>query len=68
MMPSIENIKENLDRRICDCVEGASNTETYREFIRNSEKYFCLHLGNIDKCDNDSLVALVQWLDDLWGK
>ena len=31
----MENIKDNLDRRICDCLEGATNTETYKEFIIN---------------------------------
>ena len=33
---------ELLDKRICDVEEGASNTETYREFIHNSERYFDL--------------------------
>ena len=46
----------DLDKRICD-VEGGSNTETYRDFIRNSEKefglHFGLHLGNIDKCSDE---------------
>ena len=27
------NIKDNLDKRICDCEEKATNKETYREFI-----------------------------------
>ncbi len=26
---------ELLDKKICDVEEGASNTETYREFIHN---------------------------------
>ena len=34
----MENIKDNLDKRICDCLEGATNTETYKEFIVNSWK------------------------------
>ena len=34
------NLKENLDKRICDCEEGAENTETYREFIVVSENEF----------------------------
>ena len=34
----MENIKDNLDRRICDCLEGATNTETYKEFIVNGWK------------------------------
>ena len=70
-MKKFEELKqysvEILDKRICD-VEGGNNTETYREFIRESEKEFCLYLGNIDKCDDDTLTALINWLDDLWGK
>ena len=57
----------DLDKRICD-VEGGSNTETYRDFIRNSEKEFGLHLGNIDKCSDETITALINWLDDLWSK
>ena len=34
----MENIKDNLDKRICDCLENATNTETYREFIVNAFK------------------------------
>lgn len=70
-MKKIEELKQyrvsDLDKRICDC-EGGNNTETYREFIKSSEKEFCLHLGNIDNCDDDTLTALINWLDDLWDK
>lgn len=27
------NLKDNLEKRICDCEEGAENTQTYLEFI-----------------------------------
>ena len=32
----------DLDKRICDIEEGATNTETLREFIKRSEKELSL--------------------------
>jgi hypothetical protein len=39
--------ESNLDKRICDC-QDAENTQTYREFIRESEKAFVMGNANID--------------------
>jgi hypothetical protein len=35
--------RKNLDKRICDCEENSSITETYREFIirREDEEDMC---------------------------
>lgn len=59
--------KENLDKRICD-VEGVSNTQTYREFIRKSEEYFEIHPVDIDKMGDEELNKYLNFLDSLWDK
>lgn len=61
-------MKKALDKRICDVVEGASNTETYREFIRNSEENFEMDKADIDSMDDKSLNDYVEFLDYLWSK
>lgn len=38
----------DLDKRICDLIPGASNKETLRRFIENSEKEFSIEQANID--------------------
>lgn len=41
--------KENLDKRICDVEIGFSNeTQTYREFIQQTEKELNIPPKNID--------------------
>lgn len=59
--------KENLDKRICD-VEGVSNTQTYREFIRKSEECFEIHPVDIDKMGDEELNKYLNFLDSLWDK
>lgn len=59
--------KENLDKRICDC-EECSNTQTYREFIRESEKTFELEEQNLDGMSESSLISYFEFLDYLWEK
>lgn len=61
-------MKKALDKRICDAVEGASNTETYREFIRNSEESFEMDKADIDSMDDKSLSNYIEFLDYLWSK
>lgn len=68
------NIKDNLDKRICDCEEKTTNKETYREFIING--YRCLNgedvplhfSANLDKMTNMELNEIVDELDWLLEK
>lgn len=59
--------QENLDKRICDC-EEVQNTQTYREFIRESEKEFELEEQNLDKISDKNLNAYFEFLCYLWEK
>lgn len=61
-------IKNNLDKRICDCVENASNTQTYREFIRESENAFEIWHEDLDKMTDEELTRYLEHLGDLWDK
>ena len=60
--------KENLDKRICDVEEGADNTYTYREFIRESEKEFGFPNQPIDTFTDEELQKYLDDLDYLWDK
>jgi len=69
----MENIKDNLDNRICDCLEGATNTETYKEFLINgwaeigcplSEK----EITSLDEMSNEKLNDMIEELDWLLDK
>lgn len=60
--------KEDLDKRICDTTELANNTQTYREFIRESEKQFGMEELDIDSIDNKVLEEYIDFLDYLWDK
>lgn len=69
----VENIKENFDKRICDCLEGATNTETYREFIINGWKELNMPLSDkeikhLDKATNEELNNIIDELDWLLDK
>lgn len=59
--------KSNLDKRICDC-EDCKNTQTYREFIRESEKAFVMGNANIDGMRDEELNRYIEFLDSLWDK
>lgn len=59
--------KSHLDKRICD-VEGSANEETFREFIRNSEKEFGLEAAPLDSLTVKELNEYLDFLDDLWMK
>lgn len=59
--------KSNLDKRICDC-EDCKNTQTYREFIRESEKAFVMGNANIDGMSDKELNGYIEFLDSLWDK
>jgi len=61
-------MKKQLDERICDLVEGGENTETYREFIRNSEEEFGMNSEDIDNMKAEELNVYLNFLDYLCGK
>lgn len=60
--------RANLDKRICDCDSLAENTETYREFIKATEKEFELMEAPIDIYNEGQLSGYLNFLDDLWNK
>ena len=69
----MENIKDNLDKRICDCLENATNTETYREFLINGWEMIGMPLTeteieSLDKMNNQELNDMIDELDWLLGK
>ncbi len=62
--------KADFDKRICDVEAGASNTETYRDFLTNSIRHF---YGDVSIPDYDSMTEeeLNDWIDEmdeLWAK
>lgn len=63
--------KEDFDKRICDVEPGATNTETYREFIINSMHYFhgkrC-PIPDLDKLSEEELNDIIDEYDYLWEK
>lgn len=63
----MEYTKSILDKRICD-VEGFENTQTYREFIRESEQEFELEKMDLDNMLDKNLTEYVDFLDYLWTK
>lgn len=73
MENNMENIKDNLDKRICDCIEGATNPETWREFIINGWEELKMPLTHkqkeaLDRKTNEELNFIVDELDWLLGK
>jgi hypothetical protein len=44
-METVEITTKQLDMKICDVVSWAWNTQTYREFIRETEDTFNLSIG-----------------------
>lgn len=61
-------LKEKLDKRICDCETGAGNTQTYREFIIESEKEFEIGHSNLDLMSEEKLQSYLDFLNELWSK
>ncbi|AZV43542.1 hypothetical protein BAOM_2933 [Peribacillus asahii] len=60
--------KEDLDKRICDAEEGATNLQTFREFIESSESEFELIAKNLDVMSEKQLNEYLDFLDYLWEK
>lgn len=61
-------LRENLDKRICDCVLEANNEQTYREFIRESEKEFEIAPKDLESMSEKELMKYLDFLDYLWTK
>lgn len=60
---------EYLDKRICDVCSDSLNTQTYREFIRESEEELGLEcLPNLDFLEDWELDDYIEFLDELWNK
>ena len=59
-------LKSDLDKRICDVEQGATNTQTYREFIRQSEEKFDKVHTILDEFDNEKLTEYLKFLNHQW--
>ena len=59
--------KSILDKRIRD-VERGENTQTYREYIRDSEEEFGLEKMDLDNMLDKNLTEYIDFLDYLWTK
>lgn len=60
--------KADLDTRICDFYGRGDNEETFREYIRLSEKQYCLYEEDLDNISDEELQEYIDFLDELWGK
>lgn len=60
--------KEQLDTPICEAEAGATNTETFRQFIENSELEFDLIPKDLDNMSEKLLNEYLEFLDYLWEK
>lgn len=63
--------KIDFDKRICDVEPGASNTETYREFLINSIRYFygeSAKIPDFDSMSEEELNDRIEEMDYLWEK
>lgn len=64
----MEIAKGHLDIPISQLVEGATNTETLREFIRNTEKEFMIQPADLEALTQKELNNYVSVLDELRNK
>lgn len=62
--------KSDLDKRICDCEEGAINTETYRQFLENGtrEIFGDVAMPNLDTMTDEELTGYLDEIDYLLSK
>lgn len=59
--------KNDLDKRICD-LEGGSNEQTYREYIRETEEKFGIGEMDIEELTQTEFQDYLRLLDWLWTK
>ena len=66
----MNDIKKNLDRRICDVERNAQNEETYREFLVYAchEVYGDVIIPDFDAMSDEELRCLIDDLDYLLEK
>jgi hypothetical protein len=57
-----------LDKRICDVETKAENTQTYREFIRETEREFGLVEKDLDSISDIELDVYIEIIGQLWDK
>lgn len=67
-METVEITTKQLDVKICDVVSEAFNTQTYREFIRETEETFGLAPRNLDSMSDEQLNNYLDFMDELWSK
>ena len=60
--------KSQLDKRICDYEPESNNTQTYREFMTESEDTFDMLEVNLDNMTDAELDDYFGFLDSLWNK
>ena len=60
--------KEILNKRICDVETDAENTQTYLEFIRESEDQFGMIDKDLNNLSDDELNEYFEFLCYLWDK
>jgi hypothetical protein len=60
--------KEHLDTPIWEIELGATNKETLREFIKNSEEEFGLIPKDLDNMTDEHLNRYLEFVDYLWEK
>lgn len=62
----MDNLINNLDRRICDCEYGSDNTETYREYIYTTLDGFNIIVPDLDSLSNEQLNDCLDYCNNLW--
>lgn len=60
--------KEMLNKRICDVEKGVTNTQTFKEFIRESEVYFGLKKFDLNITNDQDINVYIDFIDYLWTK
>jgi hypothetical protein len=60
--------KEMLNKRICDVEKGATNIQTFKEFIRESEVYFGLKKFDLNIANDQDINVYIDFIDYLWTK
>lgn len=59
---------KDLDTPYSQLIEGATNPETPREFIKDSEREFEIERVDIDNLEARVLNRYIEFLDYLWTK
>lgn len=60
---------KDLDTRICDFYKTKkSNAQTFREFIRESERYYFKYEADLDNMSDYVLNKYIEFLNELRNK